>query len=82
MERNMGKQSLSWETIDDYHKRAKIHAGWLVKSFEDVFVSLREECRPEVGYEWRVSMCFVPDLTHEWELENSDESKYLQQVVV
>jgi len=57
---------LEWEEIDDYHKRAKIQGGWLVKTYEDRFVSFHEEQRPEPGYEWQVSMCFVPDINHEW----------------
>ena len=60
---------MKWENIDEQHKRAKVHGGWLVKTFEDVFCNIHgPDTRPEQGYEWRVAMCFVPDLKHEWKL--------------
>lgn len=57
---------LDWEDIDDYHKRAKIFGGWLIKAFEDRHVSLHEDMQPQQGYEWQVSMCFVSDPDHKW----------------
>ena len=53
-----------WEQIDDRTQRAKVFGGWIVKHQEDVFVSLHEDQRLQSGYEWRVSICFVPDPTH------------------
>ena len=58
---------LKWEQIDNYHRRAKVQGGWLVKAFEDV-----DEDRHYLGQglvagtQWRIAMCFVPDPNHEW----------------
>lgn len=52
---------LEWEQIDDGHKRAKVPGGYLVKSYEEVCSPIHgQDAKPEFGYEWRVSMCFVP----------------------
>ncbi len=59
---------MKWEDIDEYHKRTKIFGGWLVKTFEDVFCDIHGNGRPEPNYEWRVSMCFVPDPKHKWKI--------------
>ena len=57
-----------FEQIDDYHKRAKVHGGWLVKAIENV--AHMSEYRPDItGFDYRVSMAFVPDPTHEWKPE-------------
>lgn len=61
---------MNWEQIDDYHKRAKVHGGWLVKTYEEVMHNDTEMQRMNSGYDWRVSMCFVPDINHEWSLTN------------
>lgn len=62
---------MEWEKIDDYHQRAKVIGRWLVKATEDVWISIHDvEQRPESGYAWQVSMCFVPDPLHEWELNS------------
>jgi hypothetical protein len=57
---------LNWEDIDNYHRRAKVFGGWLVKTFEDVH---RTDKFEPTGYDWRVAMAFVPDPNHEWELK-------------
>ena len=58
---------LDWEGINDQHKRAKVVGGWLVKAYENRHISMHEEgMRPEPGYEWQVSMCFVPDASYSW----------------
>ena len=58
---------MNWEQIDDYHKRAKIKGGWLVKAYEDV---VHDTDRGRVpGWDWRVSMCFVPDPMHGWKID-------------
>lgn len=49
---------MKWEEIDNYTFRAKIHKGWLVKSYEYT----------EPGARPIVSMCFVPDPMHGWTL--------------
>tara|TARA_R110000744_G_scaffold348374_1_gene453968 strand:+ start:211 stop:474 length:264 start_codon:yes stop_codon:yes gene_type:complete len=60
------KVELIWEGIDKTHERAKVFGGWLVKSYQDVLVSLHEEQPATHGYEWCESMVFVPDPNHEW----------------
>lgn len=57
---------LEWEQIDDHHQRAKIYGGWLVKTFENVS-HITDVNGHMDGYDWRVSMCFVPDQDHKWE---------------
>lgn len=56
---------MEWEDIDNYHKRCSIPGGWLVKAYEDVF---QKDTDDTVGYDWRMSMCFVPDPLHEWKI--------------
>ena len=63
---------LEWEDMESNFgdvQRAKVFGGWLVKSVQDVFISLHEDQRPQTGYEWREAMVFVPDPKHEWENE-------------
>jgi len=57
--------SLHWEIIDDYHKRASVVGGWLVKAYEDVYESVGEQ-HLQRGYNWNIAMTFVPDLHHVW----------------
>lgn len=62
---------IEWEYIEEangiaHTERAKVHGGWLVKRTLDVLVSLHEEQTKQEGYEWRESLCFVPDPNHEW----------------
>lgn len=54
-----------WENIDQYHKRAKVIGGWLVKAYEDMGGS---EYPSRVGYEWRIALTFVPDNGHYWKV--------------
>ena len=49
---------MNWEQIDKMTYRAKVHKGWLVKSYEFV-----ESNEPMI-----VSMAFVPDPMHGWTL--------------
>lgn len=58
---------MNWEKIDDYHKRAKIKGGWLVRAREPVR-SYIGDGKWEYGYEWAVAICFVPDALHAWAL--------------
>ena len=58
---------LEWEQVDDYHKRARVPGGWLVKTFENVWDGVAEG-RPECGHQWRVAMCYVPDPERQWRL--------------
>ena len=73
---------LEWEDIDEYHRRARIFNGWLVKVIEDVHVSLHEDMRPQSGYEWRVAMCFVPDPYHSWELDEEEVAETVKPLEV
>ena len=58
--------NLEWEIIDDFHQRAKIHGGWLVKAYENVCTHWETNYTPQLGYEWRIAMCFIPDPNYEW----------------
>lgn len=51
---------MEWEQIDNYHNRAKIRGGWLVKAYEPTAASLERMTL--------VAMCFVPDPMHAWTL--------------
>lgn len=58
---------LEWESIDANHFRAQIFGGWLVKAYEDAITTSRGPFgEGTTGYEYRIAMCFVPDLNHEW----------------
>lgn len=57
---------LNWESIEDSQSsagtyRAKVIGGWLVKTVENVHISLHDDRINQSGYEWRTAMCFVPD---------------------
>ena len=55
-----------FEQIDDYHQRAKVHGGWLVKAIENV-AHMEDNYRPAItGFDFRIAMTFVPDPTHAW----------------
>jgi len=57
-----------FENIDDFHDRAKVPGGWLVKAYEDV-VHDTDSSGKVGGWDWRVAMAFVPDPDHSWEIE-------------
>lgn len=60
-------KKLEWEKIDGEHERAKVIGGWLVKVSTEVCSPIQDyKGRPQFGYEWRVSMCFVPDEGYNW----------------
>lgn len=56
-----------FERIDDYHSRAKVHGGWLVKVCENV-VHVLDDRGMDCGWDYRIAMAFVPDPKHEWEV--------------
>jgi hypothetical protein len=63
------RKLLRWESIDDgegYEFRAKVHGGWIVKTFERV--SHMFDGGMKFGWDWRHAMVFVPDSKHEWEV--------------
>jgi hypothetical protein len=56
-----------WQDIEGNKlQRAKVFGGWLIKTTEPVchagIVST------EYGFDYRVSICFMPDKKHEWRL--------------
>lgn len=55
-----------YENVDSFTQRAKVFGGWIVKNTCDVFSSLLTHQSNSNGYEWRESICFVPDPKHEW----------------
>lgn len=66
---------LSWEEIKHdrgfYLQRTKVFGGWLVSTVDDVRSPVYNGYNtPDYtqGYEWRTSITFVPDPSHEWEL--------------
>lgn len=65
---------LEWESIDNYHLRAKVFGGWLVKAMEDVIHNTDQQGMRS-GWDFRVAMCFVPDPEYKWEVETEDMRK-------
>lgn len=65
---------LTWEDIDNYHQRAKVFGGWLVKAMEEV-VHDTEHQGMRGGWDFRVAMCFVPDPEYKWEVETTEMRK-------
>ncbi len=57
-----------FEEIGEQCWRAKVLGGWLVKAYEDVVHEREGGLLP--GWDYRVSMTFVPDPKHEWEVSN------------
>lgn len=57
---------MKWEEIDEYHQRAKVFGGWIVKAYQNV-VHNRDGLM-QSGWDWRASITFVPDPKHEWKL--------------
>ena len=65
----MDKDKLNWEWIHrGYMKRASVFGGWLIQAYEDV-VHETESQGKIPGWDYRIALTFVPDLNHEWELE-------------
>lgn len=60
---------MEWEQIDNWHQRAKVYGGWLVKAYEDVSHFNADEY-VEKGHDFRVAMTFVPDPYYLWKIEN------------
>ena len=58
---------MEWEQIDDYHQRARVFGGWLVKAYEPVFHTVGFN-DTHTNLDLRVAMAFVPDTNHEWNL--------------
>lgn len=64
-----------WENVSHnsggYLSRMKVPGGWLVREVMDVMTFNRDE--HNTGYEWRSSICFMPDINHEWLKEEKDD---------
>ena len=58
---------MEWEYLCDYLHRLKVPGGWIVKHIEDVMTNVSQDTI-EHGYEFRSSICFVPDPDHTWEI--------------
>ena len=59
---------MNWGQIDNYHQRAKVPGGWLVKAFENAARTTIDGGITD-GFNWYVAMCFVPDPNYEWKIE-------------
>ncbi len=57
---------MHWEDIDDWHQRAKVFGGWIVKTHESVYHTENGVSGGGEGWDWRVSTCFVPDPEYKW----------------
>ena len=63
---------LIWEQIDNYHQRAKVFGGWLVKAYEDKVHYALDKYDTDIwraGHDLSLAMAFVPDSKHEWEIK-------------
>lgn len=59
------QELLQWETLDNSHHRLKVPGGWIMKAYEEVTHD-RGDSGMDQGWDFRVSICFVPDAKHEW----------------
>lgn len=64
---------MHWEQIDDYHQRAKVFGGWLVKAYEQC--AHPEQYERTWQFDLRVAMAFVPDPQYQWKLKEEDEPR-------
>ena len=46
--------------------RAEVPGGWLVMGVNEVYTNALESGLFGKGFEWRSSLCFVPDPEHHW----------------
>lgn len=68
--------SITWEKVEQdqagYLYRTKVPGGWLVKDVQDVLTTDEQAgLRMHQDYEWRSSLCFVPDPNHSWEIQST-----------
>ena len=69
---------LDWESVESHIRiitmRTKIFGGWLVKSYENVgYTTLNSTDTKLKDSDWRISLTFVPDPNHEWNLDETKE---------
>ena len=63
---------IQWETIDAFVSRARTPTGWLVRQYADVcHIGADQNEYITSGYDWRVSLTFVPDPDGVWLKEPS-----------
>lgn len=60
---------MEWEQIDFYLFRVKVLGGWIVK-YEVGVVYNTDHAGMSEGWDWRTSICFVPDEGHYWKLKD------------
>lgn len=64
------QKNLVWEQVDHDIQRARIPMGWLVREYQDVLhFNVFDHEHTTDGYDWRVTLTFVPDPNNEWKLE-------------
>lgn len=51
-----------WEELNKVMKRAKVHGGWILRSFN--YTTDNKDV-----YSQSQSMVFIPDPNHEWEID-------------
>jgi len=64
---------MKWESIDNFHERAKVFGGWLVKAYTHIehatYIGEQGYWARDQSQEMQITMTFVPDVNHEWEIE-------------
>lgn len=61
---------MEWEQVEPELQRVKVPGGWLVKAYTDVIHYTPDFNQVMThGYDWRISICFVPDPNHEWKIK-------------
>jgi hypothetical protein len=72
---------IEWEDIESNRghtmSRAKVPGGWLVRICNEVQTirGTGEINQLDTGFEWRESICFLPDPTHSWGTEPKPETE-------
>ena len=67
---------VKWENIPQdtagILQRTKVPGGWLVKEVHDVYVTIADyiPVQEGLGYTWTSTLTFVPDINHEWDINN------------
>ena len=59
----MSMNKLVWNQIDKYHHIAQVPGGWMFKAYADV-AHMDLDGFPQSGWDWRVSITFIPDPSH------------------
>ena len=70
---DMRMKLAEWEDIDKhgFTCRLRVFGGWIVRHDNEV---VHDTPNGMVGgWDWRSSLCFVPDSNHDWEIEREDK---------